>query len=628
MARTIPIDVDERTRVEHVTLPEMRRSIPGRYLRPNALRAWWALLRVLGSLAICFYALSRIHLEPGIGLVWEIPAMVLVWILCGWALVGLFVIGHDCGHQSFSTKPWVNTVVGHLCMAPTANSFHSWKLTHNQHHAYTLLRGQEVDWASHLLTREEFESNSRKPGWITRAGYAMPFGIALWIAWNMLRRAISIQEVLPPDVYAREKSRLLRSSAIMTAVLVAIYGGLWYGFGFWGMLKLYSIPAAIAMVTGSVIITIQHANEHSVLYDRKDWTPFRGQIVSTFDVRFPAWMEYLWFDINIHIPHHVAPSIPWYYLKQTSRLLRRAYPAYHQEQAFGLDHLAWWRRTPFLKKIPDKGYYVLEPRRWTQRQSYWLSRAVISAVVVASIGTLFFEPSGGVAYAIDILFRTYALFLGTVMAHEAVHGNLGRARATNLWWGRIALLPAMVPLTSFHKTHLLHHAFTNIPEKDPDYFVRPRNILEVPLRAMAMPHHWLLWLWKRGHIDRAYIKDLLLNYAGIFAAYALVLHFVSPWRLVSGMVPALMLVSILLWYPFAAKTHEGFSTGSWESRSHNYYGRFMYWFSLGLSMHRVHHSKPHLSWIELRNFVEEREDHGFWRRLIPGRDIRLDGVKS
>ena len=44
----------------------------------------------------------------------------------GWVLVGLFVVGHDCGHGSFSRRRWVNEVVGHLAMAPLANSFATW----------------------------------------------------------------------------------------------------------------------------------------------------------------------------------------------------------------------------------------------------------------------------------------------------------------------------------------------------------------------------------------------------------------------------------------------------------------------------------------------------------------------
>ena len=71
--------------------------------------------------------------------------------------------------------------------------------------------------------------------------------------------------------------------------------------------------------------------------------------------------------------------------------------------------------------------------------------------------------------------------------------------------------------------------------------------------------------------------------------------------------------------PVRGSTHEGFSTGSPESRSHNYYGYFMFWFSLGLSMHREHHLRPKLAWIQLLSLVEKPPVLSLW----PRRDIRL-----
>jgi fatty acid desaturase len=135
-----------------------------------------------------------------------------------------------------------------------------------------------------------------------------------------------------------------------------------------------------------------------------------------------------------------------------------------------------------------------------------------------------------------------------------------------------------------------------------------------------MPHHWFFWLRKRGWLKRHDLIELTLNYVLIVGIYSVVFAVAGPTRLLWGMVPPLVLVSLLLWYPFAVQTHEGFSTGSAISRSHNYYGRFMYWFSLGLSMHRVHHLQPKLSWIELRPYVE-RVPPGL-SRWVPQRDIQ------
>ncbi len=63
--------------------------------------------------------------------------------------------------------------------------------------------------------------------------------------------------------------------------------------------------------------------------------------------------------------------------------------------------------------------------QWTRPWIYLLSRSVICVVVVVSIGTLFLQPSNPLRYVIDVLLRTYLMFIGTVMAHEVMHGLLG-----------------------------------------------------------------------------------------------------------------------------------------------------------------------------------------------------------
>lgn len=252
---------------------------------------------------------------------------------------------------------------------------------------------------------------------------------------------------------------------------------------------------------------------------------------------------------------------------------------------------------------------------------YLLSRLVIVAIVVAAIGTLFIQPTSALGYAADIIFRTWLMFLCTVMAHDASHGHLGRTKAANLWWGRIALIPATVPYLNFRKTHYLHHKHTNVPDEDPDHFIKPNHWWEVPLRSIALPHYWLLWLAKRGRIKQADVIELLFTYATLTVVFATVLWAMGPWRLFMGMVPSLLLVSIFLWYSFAVKTHEGFTTGDQAARSHNYYGKAVYWLTLGLSMHREHHLYPKLSWIELLPYVEQAP--GPWyRRFMFTRDIR------
>jgi omega-6 fatty acid desaturase (delta-12 desaturase) len=217
-----------------------------------------------------------------------------------------------------------------------------------------------VDWAAHLKTAEEFEGTNWRDDLIVRLGYALPFGVFFWIISNTVRRGFLVRQQIGERKWQQERRRLLISNLIMLATATAMTGGLLAWGGLWMMLKLYGVGGFVATVTGAMIITVQHANRHTLSYTAEGWTPLRGQLVSTFDVRFPRLLEWMWCDITIHIPHHISPRMPWYQLRKASGALRAAHPAYYQSAPFGLAHLSWFARTPFLRAVPEKGLFVID----------------------------------------------------------------------------------------------------------------------------------------------------------------------------------------------------------------------------------------------------------------------------
>ena len=233
----------------------------------------------------------------------------------------------------------------------------------------------------------------------------------------------------------------------------------------------------------------------------------------------------------------------------------------------------------------------------------WISRLVTLIALGGAFTSYLYQPVGWIALAIDIAVRAYLHFVAAVMAHEAVHGHMGKTRRANDWWGRLALLPTTVPYVTFRKTHLHHHAATNIPARDPDEFLNTHHTWQIPFRCFALPYHWVLWMWRNGKFTRRDRIEYALHYVGVAAIYGGIVSFAGWQRVLFGLLFSAMLHSLLLWYWFAIKTHEGYSTGSPEERSHNYEGRALYWFSFGLSPHRVHHMEPKLAWLQMSRRV-------------------------
>ncbi len=342
--------VDQLLRDGEYQLSHIKKEIPANCFSISRARSWLTLARILVLTGMFIGLESLVDLHSDEGLLWKLPLLLLLWFLHGQTLMGLFVLGHDCGHGTFSKDPRLNSIVGHLCFSPLGTGLGNWTATHNQHHAHTQKRGLPVDWSSRLLTRAEFERTSWKNDFAIRLGYLLPFGIFYWVWLNAVQRG-SMRKATPA---------IRGSNLVMWSVMLAIYVSLWYFAGAWPMFKYHGIPAFIAMVTGYFVLIIQHAGDETVWYEEKTWSPVKGQLAATFDVRFPRWLEWLWLDINIHIPHHVSPNIPWYNLREASQAIKGKFPQLYQERRMTLRDLTWLLRTPFIRHVPSEGVYRLK----------------------------------------------------------------------------------------------------------------------------------------------------------------------------------------------------------------------------------------------------------------------------
>ncbi len=352
-----PLDLDAYCRANATRLGTLRAALPSEVLVLEPGRAWLGLARAVACIAVGEALLTVVKVDWNASLLWRGPLIFGLWWLIAAGMVGLFILGHDCGHGSFSKRKWVNTVVGHLCMSGILTGFHNWRIAHDHHHAHPQVRGDDTDWPEEMLTHAEYARANHVERLKAKLAFGSPVGLLAGFLVGMVRR--TLMRWLYPQVRlsARARRALLVSNVLTVttsggiAVLLCTYAGPL------AALKYYGVPLYLGMVLGAFFTYLHHSAEGALVFDRAAWTPIRGQVISTFDVRFPVWFEILFFHINRHPAHHLAPGVPWYHLPRAMDALRAEHPIVHPERRFSVGYLRRAWAAPLLSTVAE-GMYV------------------------------------------------------------------------------------------------------------------------------------------------------------------------------------------------------------------------------------------------------------------------------
>jgi omega-6 fatty acid desaturase / acyl-lipid omega-6 desaturase (Delta-12 desaturase) len=120
------------------TIKQIRDAIPTHCYERSATKGLYYVARDLVSLAATFYLFHN-YVTPET--VPYTPARVALWglysIVQGLFGTGLWVLAHECGHQSFSTSKVLNDTVGWICHSLLLVPYFSWKISHGKHHKAT-----------------------------------------------------------------------------------------------------------------------------------------------------------------------------------------------------------------------------------------------------------------------------------------------------------------------------------------------------------------------------------------------------------------------------------------------------------------------------------------------------------
>jgi omega-3 fatty acid desaturase (delta-15 desaturase) len=323
------------------TLGELKAAIPTSCFEPSIWKSLSYFFLDVGIVALLYavaYKLNSWLFFP------------VFWVMQGTMFWALFVVGHDCGHQSFSRKKWLNNLIGHLSHTPILVPYHGWRISHRTHHNNTANIDTDESWYPVTETRYRQMQWSEK---LIRF-YLLLFAYPLYL----FKRSPGKQgsHFLPSSNLFKpsEKWDVITSTTLWT-LMVAFLGWLTYQYGLMFLLKYYLGPYVVFVVWLDLVTFLHHTEPDIPWYRGEDWYFLRGAL-STID-RDYGFINSIHHNIGTHVAHHLFLTIPHYHLLAATEAIKPMLGDYYrksQEPIFK----SFWRSYVSCHFAPDKGGVV------------------------------------------------------------------------------------------------------------------------------------------------------------------------------------------------------------------------------------------------------------------------------
>jgi omega-6 fatty acid desaturase (delta-12 desaturase) len=135
------------------TMKEIHDAIPPHCFKPSVLRSMAYVVRDYFYLATLIYlAVTYIPLLPNVYL--RFAAWAAYTTVQGFVFTGIWILAHECGHGGFSKHKKLNYTMGLIMHSFLLVPFHSWRISHSQHHKATGNIDKDTAFVPH--TRESW----------------------------------------------------------------------------------------------------------------------------------------------------------------------------------------------------------------------------------------------------------------------------------------------------------------------------------------------------------------------------------------------------------------------------------------------------------------------------------------
>lgn len=312
------IDLAKKAYVKDSQIPslmEIKARIPTHCFRSSLPLSIYYVIRDFVFISALYYGAYATH-----GTTLHKFYLPLFWFFTGFFMWAVFVLGHDCGHGSFSKYKSVNSFFGHLLHSLILVPFHSWRISHRKHHKNT--GNFEKDEIFYPMPDWEYSGISS----FARTVYKylnflgiLGYPIYLFKGYGNAMKNGSHFSIYS-ELFTKDERPLVFTSLACWSTMATFLAVCGFRFGFMNVFIYYGIPALIYCTWLLVVTFLHHTEPGTRWYNTKNWSYVRGNLESID--RVYGWFEHFHHYIGYHVVHHAFPAIPHYHLKEATAAVK------------------------------------------------------------------------------------------------------------------------------------------------------------------------------------------------------------------------------------------------------------------------------------------------------------------
>lgn len=336
------------------TIGDIHKAIPKHCFERSGATGLYYVARDIVSLAVTFYFTNK-YVTPEY--IPNVAARAVLWGLYTFAQglfgTGLWVLAHECGHQSFSPSKVLNDTVGWVLHSSLLVPYFSWKISHGKHHKAT--GNMERDMVFVPKTRDVYAS---KIGRFAHELHELTEETPIMTAIELIGQQIGgwpmyiITNItghnnhegqregrgkgkkngffggvnhfnMNSPLYEAKDAKLILLSDLGLAIVGLVLYTLCQKFGFQNMLVWYFIPYLWVNHWLVAITFLQHTDPSLPHYTGESWTYTRGA-AATIDREFGfIGRQLLHGIIETHVLHHYVSTIPFYHADEATEAIKK-----------------------------------------------------------------------------------------------------------------------------------------------------------------------------------------------------------------------------------------------------------------------------------------------------------------